>query len=111
MFRGQAVSDHPLFPYDQTMNSTLLIVETGSVQQASGFPTYTDFCRWKLRTLLGKADTLVISVDSAMPPPPLGTLVRVQLPDDVDAWYQLTGFNQALDAAFSSWTLQWWSNP
>ena len=107
-FRGEAVSDHPDFPFDGTLNQTLKIVETGTVQQAAGFATFTDFCRWRLRTVLGAADTLTLAVDPAVPPPPLSTVVRVNAPDDVAGWYRLTGFTQPLGAALASWQLGWW---
>lgn len=106
--RGQAVSDHPEFPFDGTLNSTLKIVEQGTVQQALGFATFTDFARWRLRNALGAADTLTLSVDPACPPPPLSTVVRVRALPDVDGWYRLVGFTQPLGAALAAWQLEWW---
>lgn len=108
--RGEAVSSHPLFPHDGTLNNELEVVEEWPAKVTVGFSTYSDWCRWRLRQALSAADTVALAVDAAYPPPPLGTLVRVFVGDDADGWYQLVGFTQPLSEAWGSWQLRWWSN-
>ena len=109
-FRGEAISNAAANPHDGTRNSTLIIVEQDTVQQAAGFVTFSAFCEWRLRQALGAADTLTIPVDAAYPPPPLSTLVRVKAGSDVDGWYRLTSFTQPLSGGLASWQCQWWSD-
>lgn len=78
--------------------------------QAIGFESDLAWCRYRLRQHLAAADTVTFSVDPAYPHPPLGQLVRVNLPPDVSGDYRLTGYSQPLTAQMANWSLAWWED-
>jgi hypothetical protein len=77
--------------------------------QAMGFPTWTDWAEYRLRSHLWAGDTASLSVDPAYPPP-LGRLVRLHYPQVLDGRYQVVGFSRPLSAQPASWQLRWWGD-
>lgn len=92
------------------------VVDTNSqAVTLAGFPDGTDFCRWRLQMHLGAADTLAITLDSAFPPPPMGTTIAVRvLPtgastNAIAGHYRITGWSQPVGVGAATATCQWWA--
>ena len=57
---------------------------------------------------LGAADTIAVTLDSALPAPPLGDEFRALAPPHIDGWYALTQITQPLgEAAPQQWAGAW----
>lgn len=112
---GRMVSAAAVNPYDATRDNTDVVVDTipepeGVLITQVSVMQPLSFCTWRLSTALGPADTISVQLDSAFPPPPLGKLIRIHAPDEVDGWYRLVSFSQPLGAALASYQCQWWSD-
>jgi hypothetical protein len=97
-------------PFRVSVSSVESIVDHDTNQNVAGYGSSADFCRERLRSYLGAADTLNIAVDASVPPPQLGTAIRVNLPPDVDGIYVVTGWSQPLAGGASSLQAQWWDD-
>ncbi len=106
---AQAATNH-----DLSLATIERVVDSGFAVTLSGFPDGTDFCRWRLQRHLGAADSLAIVVDSAFPPPPLGTTIAVRvLPtgactNSIAGHYRVVGWSQPVGVGAGTATVQWW---
>lgn len=107
-----------IHPFNSSSKGTEEVVDTipwfgadiNHTFQAMGFESDLAWCRYRLRQHLAAADTVAFSVDPAYPMPPLGQLLRVNLPPDVAGDYQLVSVNQPLTAQMASYQARWWED-
>lgn len=97
-------------PYRNEIASVEQLVDRDTSQSWAGYASPTQMCHERLRGYLGAADTLSIAVDASVPPPQLGTVLRVQLPPEVDGQYIVTGWSQPLSGGMGSLQTQWYAD-
>lgn len=92
-----ATSTNPLFPHVAPYAKTEIVQDVASAQ-------------WRLWGYLGEADRLSVTVDSACELPPLGSDVRVAVPQyetNIDGWYEFTEATVPIGLNAARWDLKW----
>jgi hypothetical protein len=125
---GSAVSWNRRFPFRPEVDTATSVVERDVVTIARGFgnanvavypgtgvPTnpgtvggFDEYCRYTLGLVLGQAERIVLTVDSAVTPPELGTTMSVvDRRKGINGTYRLTTLSRPLGIQAATWSLNW----
>jgi hypothetical protein len=86
-----------------------------AVYPGTGVPTnpgtvggFDEYCRYTLGLVLGQAERIVLTVDSAVTPPELGTTMSVvDRRKGINGTYRLTTLSRPLGIQAATWSLNW----